>query len=100
MTDMDTTNEPDYTELGFRNWVRDILRKQELTVTFYTADGSLREMRCTTNPKVTPVYESKTEKKKKTNDDVCSVFDLDKNEWRSFRFDKIKTLNFAVVSNK
>jgi hypothetical protein len=67
-------------------------------VTFEKKDGSLRKMRCTL--KDVPQYERKIESEtpRKKNDEVMSVFDLDKSEWRSFRIDSIKEIKFNLVS--
>ena len=35
-------------------------------------------------------------KEKKTNEDVCPVFDLDAQGWRSFRWDSIKSVSFTI----
>lgn len=83
-----------------RDWVRSLLQKDEVTVTFVKADGTEREMRCTLNPEKLPpvnvtvmpvdgiVKESK--ERKKPDEHSLRVYDLDKSEWRSFRFDRLK----------
>jgi hypothetical protein len=92
-----------------RDWVRSLLQKDEITVTFVKADGTDREMRCTLNPEKLPpppvatgpvdgiVKESK--ERKKPDEHSLRVYDLDKSEWRSFRFDRLKKvaaeLNFG-----
>jgi hypothetical protein len=92
-----------------RDWVRSLLQKDEITVTFIKADGTDREMRCTLNPEKLPpapvasgpvdgiVKESR--ERKKPDEHSLRVYDLDKSEWRSFRFDRLKKvtteLNFG-----
>ena len=92
-----------------RDWVRSLLQKDEVIVTFVKADGTDREMRCTLQPEKLPptpvttgpvdgiVKESK--ERKKPDEHSLRVFDLDKSEWRSFRFDRLKKvtaeLNFG-----
>jgi WYL_2, Sm-like SH3 beta-barrel fold len=92
-----------------RDWVRSLLQKDEITVTFVKADGTDREMRCTLNPEKLPpapvasgpvdgiVKESR--ERKKPDEHSLRVYDLDKSEWRSFRFDRLKKvtteLNFG-----
>lgn len=94
-----------------RDWVRGLLQSQPITVTFVKADGTVRDMRCTLNgdfiPTVLPktvtvtassasnidgLLESVPNKKPRREPDEHSirVFDLDKMEWRSFRFDRLK----------
>ena len=97
-----------------REWVKSLLQKSTVTVTFVKADGTDREMLCTLNwdhiptdkaPKETPttpidgiVTESK-KPRKEPDPHSLRVFDLEKQEWRSFRFDRLKKvtteLNFS-----
>jgi hypothetical protein len=93
-----------------RDWVRSLLQKQPITVTFVKADGTNREMRCTLDHTLIPetpakpvtidgiVSESKKPRKEPDPHSI-RVFDLDKSEWRSFRFDRLKKvaaeLNFS-----
>ena len=82
-----------------RDWVRGLLSNGEIAVTFIKADGTDREMRCTLNPEQLPlvtvtgpvdgiVKESK--QRKQPDEHSLRVFDLEKGEWRSFRFDRLK----------
>ena len=96
-----------------RDWVRSLLQQQAITVTFIKSDGTDREMRCTLNGTLIPpapvktvsvtanstanidgLMESVPNKKPRRQPDPHSirVFDLDKQEWRSFRFDRLKKL--------
>lgn len=81
-----------------RKWLTEHLVYGEVKVTFEKKDGTMREMRCTL--KDVPEYERKTESEtpRKKNDEVLSVFDLDKNEWRSFRIDSIKNITFDLTT--
>ena len=69
------------------------LNEGELIVSFEKDDGSERTMRCTTMTKLIP--ENKLPKSKSNNDlvenknPVLRVFDLDINEWRSFRVSSV-----------
>ena len=75
-----------------RNNMANRLRKEKGQVTFEKADGTKRIMNCTLMPKFLPEqldfkeYLEKTEK----NPDTLAVWDLDKNDWRSFRIDRIE----------
>ena len=75
-----------------RKWLGEHLAYGPVTVVFEKKDGTLREMRCTL--KDVPQYERKTESEttRKKNDEVMSVYDMDKSEWRSFRIDSIKEI--------
>lgn len=64
------------------------LRTEVLNVMFKKTDGTLRTMRCTSNPAAFPVRES-TESTKAHNPDIQIVFDLDKKAIRSFRRDSV-----------
>lgn len=88
-----------------RDWVKSLLQKGPITVTFVKADGTDREMLCTLDlsriPPATPntpvdgvVKESK--QRKKPDEHSIRVFDLDKNEWRSFRFDRLKKVTAEI----
>ena len=90
-----------------REWIKSLLKLSEITVTFVKADGTDREMLCTLNwdfipsdkaPKETPttpvdgiVKESK-KPRKEPDPHSLRVFDLEKQEWRSVRFDRLKKI--------
>jgi hypothetical protein len=86
-----------------RDWVRSLLQKGAVSVTFVKADGTERQMLCTLNPEQLPpppvatgpvdgiVKESKA--RKQPDEHSLRVFDLDKSEWRSFRFDRLKKVS-------
>lgn len=86
-----------------RDWVRSLLQTQPVTVTFVKADGTDREMLCTLDHSQIPetpikpkpvdgiVLESKKPRKEPDPHSI-RVFDIDKQEWRSFRFDRLKKI--------
>ena len=67
------------------------LKSGVVTVIFEKVDGRLREMSCTLSEDVVPPSPP-SDKKRKTSTEVLAVWDTEKNGWRSFRFDKIKTI--------
>jgi hypothetical protein len=76
--------------------LKEALHNNVVTVNFTKVTGETREMRCTLRSDMiptTPVVEGKTPKKE--NPDVQAVWDLDKEAWRSFRFDSLTS--FQVV---
>ena len=92
-----------------REWVRGLLQNSAVTVTFTKADGTDRDMLCTLDHSRIPVVPAKpvpvdgivreSRKSRKAPDPhSIRVFDLEKQEWRSFRFDRLRkvtaTLNF------
>ncbi len=70
--------------------LREVLHDGIVNVTFTKVDGTKRDMRCTLNESLIPQSTSTEPKaERKVNDTVQRVFDLDKNEWRSFRKDSV-----------
>lgn len=71
------------------------LQSSKATVVFQKADGSLREMHCTLLSEYLPIFdETQTHKSKPTNEEVMAVWDLDKNDWRSFRLDSVISIDY------
>jgi hypothetical protein len=79
----------------FKTNILNALRADVATVVFIKADGSERTMLCT-------LVESKipTDKQPKSETQASSTvgsavraFDIEKGEWRSFRFDAVKVFN-------
>ena len=94
-----------------RSWVRGLLTNSEVTVTFTKADGTDRDMLCTLDHSRIPVSIAKPisttapvdgivreSKKPKKEPDPHSirVFDLDKQEWRSFRFERLRKVTAVL----
>lgn len=73
-------------------------------VEFKKADGSVRVMNCTLSDlhgakyTQTPVVENaaKESRKKKLNEDVCAVWDIDAGAWRSFRWDRLIRIDYKL----
>jgi len=98
-----------------REWIKGLLHTHEITVTFTKADGTDREMLCTLNGTKIPlkpvapttstalvdgiVRESKKPKKAPDPHSI-RVFDLEKQEWRSFRFDRLRKVTATLDFNK
>lgn len=79
----------------FKHWLTGILREQEVTVDFVKADGNFRSMKCTLSESCGAKY-SGNESKKKSNPDVCVVWDINRDAWRSFRWDRLKRIQFDL----
>jgi len=70
--------------------IKQQLKEGPCFVTFIKVDGTKRIMKCTLNDTYIPPTEpKKTERVKKDNPDVLAVWDLEKDGWRSFRFDTV-----------
>ena len=80
----------------FREWVKGILQRETATLTFQKKDGTMRVMKASLREEHMPVFEKKTDTVRKVNDEVLSVVDIEKNEWRSFRFDSIRKIEFSL----
>jgi hypothetical protein len=74
------------------SWQNDFLRTKlhnaVLNVRFVKKDGTERCMRCTLQEQYLPEINIE-QKITKTNEQSIAVWDLDKNAWRSFRWDSI-----------
>jgi hypothetical protein len=88
---------------AFRVFLRSLLHDGKVTVEFTKSDGSTRAMICTLNEDFGAKYstndtvvEGKERKAKKSNPDVCAVWDCEANAWRSFRWDRLKQIDFKI----
>lgn len=82
----------------FREWLVTVLadEKNPTTVTFMKKDGTERTMRCTRSPSQIPEDQHP---KNGTGDSESAirVFDLDKNEWRSFIVENVKRIEYTLA---
>lgn len=65
----------------------------EVVVVFTKSDGTERTMRCTIDGERIPADKAPKGTAKNLSEDTQRVFDLDKGEWRSFKFDAVKTIS-------
>ena len=89
----------DTVEPMLHKWLKDILTVTEATITFTKVDGSERVMKCTLEASKLPVVELKEDAKPRKQSDstkALRVFDLEKNEWRSFTIKNIKRIQLTV----
>ena len=82
----------------FKNWMSGLLQEREVIVDFIKADGEFRSMKCTLNESLGAKYTKKnaTENTRKPNPDVCVVWDTHQGAWRSFRWDRLKRIQFDI----
>ncbi len=81
----------------FTKWLKGMLTVSEGIVTFTKSDGTDRVMKCTLVPEQLPKVEIKEgAKPRKESTTSMRVFDLEKNEWRSFTIKKVKQVNFTI----
>ena len=75
--------------------LKDLLKQNVVSISFTKTDGADRTMLCTLKSDLLPVVEAKEGAKKKAeNENVLSVWDLEKDAFRSFR---LSALNSYVV---
>ena len=94
-----------------REWVRGLLINSEVTVTFTKADGTDRDMLCTLDHSRIPVrpvapttstapvdgiIRESRKPRKEPDPHSIRVFDLEKQEWRSFRFERLKKVTATL----
>ena len=77
-----------------REELKNKLLSQIALVKFTKQDGSDREMFCTLLENKIPQEKKPKNVKKSENFDILSVFDLEKQDWRSFRVDSLKSIRF------
>ena len=80
-----------------REWLLGLLRDSEVTVKFTKKDGSERKMLCTLAENKIPSEKLPKNSGKTKSDEALAVFDLEKQSWRSFRFDSVKEINFNMI---
>ena len=79
-----------------KDWIRGLLKTNIVNLEFLKKDGTLREMKCTLSEDKIPESSRPKGSGKSQNNDSIAVFDLEKQEWRSFRFDSVKQLSFNL----
>lgn len=95
MNIQDTWTDKDWNK--FTEWLTGMLHIGPATVTFTKADGTDRVMKCTLEEDKLPKVEIKegAKPRKESTTSMC-VFDLEKNEWRSFTIKKVKQVNISI----
>jgi hypothetical protein len=78
-----------------RDWLTRLMRERTVNLTFDKADGTERTMPCTLKESVLPPIRDPA-RPVKYSPDVCRVFDPDRQVWRSFRWDRLKRIEFQI----
>ena len=76
-----------------KTFLIDALNKNIVTIKFLKKDGSEREMKCTLQESHITPYEKKTDREKVSSDTNISVWDVENQGWRSFRYDSVISIN-------
>ena len=82
----------------FRTWFIGLLQDERVNVTFTKADGTERHLHCSLHPDLIPAAQQQNEQTstRKRSEAAQSVWDLDKQAWRSFRWDSIQQFSFSL----
>lgn len=78
-----------------RKWLTNLLNQYVVEVTFTKKDGTERVMNCTLQEDYLP---ETTGVGRAASFDAVAVYDVDKEDWRSFRWDSIKAIKVVVES--
>jgi hypothetical protein len=80
-----------------KNWLRSVLKDSVVTIRFTKKDGDERVIKATLKEDLIPFdMIPKGTSTRKKSEESQSVFDVEKDEWRSFRWDSVKQLNFSI----
>jgi hypothetical protein len=80
-----------------RDWIRGLLQEREVRVDFEKTNGEFRSMKCTLNAELGAKYTvNESKPTKQPNPDVCVVWDVAQQAWRSFRWDRVKKIQFEL----
>ena len=79
-----------------RDWLKSMLKSQEVTISFTKKDGTERKMVCTLSESKIPNEKAPKNTGKAKSEDSLAVFDVEKQDWRSFRWDSVKQVNFDL----
>lgn len=72
----------------------------EVRIEFEKKDGTLRTMRCTLDESRIPEEHRPKNTETKFSDEAQRVYDLDLGQWRSFRWDSIKSIEYVQLSSE
>jgi len=88
----------DFSDVETRNWLRDLLKSEVVTLTFTKKDGSQREMVSTLCESQIPKSEKSAESAgtRKYSDEAQPVYDVEAKGWRSFRWDSLSMIEFSI----
>lgn len=75
---------------SLREAIRQILVNGIAFVRFQKVDGTIREMKCTLSPELLPDTPRTDAETISVNPDILRVYDMEKEDWRSFRVDSVK----------
>ena len=83
----------------FKTWMRGLLHDtnvKDLRITFTRSDGTDRTMHATLVESNIPADKTPKGTGREAPSTTQRVFDLDKQEWRSFKWDSVKSVSFNM----
>ena len=89
----------DTTDPEFQTWVKGLLHDsivKNLCITFTKTDGSSREMHCTLVESAIPADKIPRNTDRPNSPTTQRVFDIDKQEWRSFKWESVTHVSFNI----
>lgn len=88
----------DFSDVEARNWLRDLLKSEVVTLTFTKKDGTKREMLSTLCESRIPKSEKSSESAgtRKYSEEAQPVYDIEAKGWRSFRWDSLSMIEFSI----
>lgn len=76
-----------------KTFLMEVLHNNIVTVKFIKKDGTEREMKCTLQESLISPYEKKTDREKLASETNISVWDVENQGWRSFRYESVISVN-------
>ena len=88
----------DFSDVETRNWLKDLLKSEVVTLTFTKKDGTQREMLSTLCESRIPKSEKSSESAgtRKYSEEAQPVYDIEAKGWRSFRWDSLSMIEFSI----
>lgn len=96
----------EYERESFRIWVQQLMWTGVVLVEFVKTSGETRVMECTLSDLYGAQHPDRSETiiaehtqpapERKKNIDVCAVWDVKQSAWRSFRWDRLKRIDFKI----
>lgn len=93
-------NNMDVNSVEFQDWVKGLLHDSnidDVCITFTKADGTERQLRCTLREDLIPADKAPKGTSRAITETAQRAFDLDLGEWRSFRWESVKQVQFKMV---
>ena len=80
----------------FREWFYGVMCMHEVEIDFIKKNGEARTITCTLDEGKMLGYVPKSDNVRAKSKESLSVYDLEKEEWRAFRYDSITCIKFNI----